>query len=260
MQRSVAFIGAGNVSWHLAPALDNIGYAVSEVISRSEKSASALLKRLYQAHYYDSYDLSGLKADIIFLCIPDDAIEEIADLLVVPEDKILLHTSGAKSIDCLSNRFHKSGVFYPLQTFSKSKKVNFKDIPILVEGSDKIIEQQLLSMAKKLSKNVELVSSEKRKHVHLSAVFACNFSNHMMSISEDILNTHNLNIELLYPLISETINKALALGPKPAQTGPAKRHDLKTLDQHMKMLEADPELAEIYRLISQNIINNSPKD
>lgn len=255
MQRSVAIIGAGNVAWHLAPALDNIGYAVSEVITRSEPSASALIKKLYHANYHDSYDLSSIKAEIIFLCIPDDAIAEVADQLIVPDNKVIIHTSGAKSIDSLSYRFEKSGVFYPLQTFSKSKKVNFKDIPILVEGSDKSTEKLIMEIAEKLSSNVKVVPSGQRKHVHLAAVFACNFSNHMLSISEDILNINDLDIQLLYPLISETINKALTLGPKPAQTGPARRQDLKTLDQHMQMLEGHEELAELYRMISQHIID-----
>lgn len=255
MKKSIAFIGAGNVAWHLAPALDNIGYAVKEVFSRSRSNSSALVKKLYSAEVITITEFDHISADIIIISVPDDAIEEVADQISVPENKIIVHTSGAKPIDLLSYRFSKTGVFYPLQTFSKSKKVDFKDIPILIEGSDRNTEKELFTIARPLSANVKAVSSSDRRYVHLAAVFACNFSNHMLSMAEDILKEKNLDLKLLYPLISETMNKALVMGPKPAQTGPAKRHDLKTLDQHLAMLENNSELAEIYRLLSQHIID-----
>lgn len=253
---NVGFIGAGNVAWHLAPALDNIGAKVTYVYNRTPDAGKALVKRLYEAQYTDHLDLSNKGLDLVIIAVSDDHIEKIASELIVGRNTIVVHSSGAQSIDILDYYFEKYGILYPLQTFSKSKKVNFKDIPVLIEGSDTQTTELLHKLVTRLTDSVQEVSSRDRLYVHLAAVFACNFSNHMLTIAESILKQHKLSLNILHPLISETINKSLELGPKAAQTGPAKRHDLKTLDKHMAQLSKDEELSELYKIISQHIINS----
>jgi predicted short-subunit dehydrogenase-like oxidoreductase (DUF2520 family) len=147
------------------------------------------------------------------------------------------------------------GVFYPLQTFTKAKKIDFKEIPIFVESENSQVEKVLVKMGKAISKKVSKVSSEDRKALHIAAVFASNFTNHMLTIAEDILDQHKLEFELLKPLIVETVNKSLSIGPEKSQTGPAKRGDLEILDHHYEFLKSDEHLAEMYKLISQHIVD-----
>ncbi|MBL6449842.1 DUF2520 domain-containing protein [Fulvivirga sp. 29W222] len=257
----VSFIGAGNLAWHLAPSLDNAGYAVKEVCSTSLKSSKALVNRLYQAEEKEGYDFSDSPSQYFIIAVPDDIISEIAREIILPENAILLHTSGAKSIDLLSYAASEHiGVFYPLQTFSKQKKVDLSHVPICIEAEDTNTEKLLYVMGKAISKKVLHVNSNDRKALHVAAVFACNFVNHFMKISEDILSDCKLDFDMLHPLIAETINKSFELGPGQSQTGPAKRHDFETLDKHMEFLSGNETIAEIYRVVSQHIIDSYPKN
>lgn len=257
----VSFIGAGNLAWHLAPALDNAGYPVKEVCSTSSKSSKALVNRLYQAEVNEGYDFSNSPSQYFIIAVPDDVISEIAREIILPEHAILLHTSGAKSIDLLSYAASEHiGVFYPLQTFSKQKKVDLTHVPICIEAEDSATEKLLYTMGKAISRKVLHVNSGDRKALHVAAVFACNFVNHFMKISEDILAGSKLDFDLLHPLIAETINKSFELGPGKSQTGPARRHDFETLDKHMEFLNKNEAVAEIYRMVSQHIIDSYALD
>jgi predicted short-subunit dehydrogenase-like oxidoreductase (DUF2520 family) len=252
----VSFIGSGNLAWHLAPALDNAGYIVREVYSRNYKHAQALVGRLYQAEVKTSTDFSSSKSTLFIIAVSDDAILTLAPEIILPKDAILVHTSGSQPLSALGYATTPNiGVFYPLQTFSKAKKVDFNDIPIFIESENNDTGKVLLKMGKAISKQVKQISSEDRKALHIAAVFASNFTNHMLTLSKQILETNNLTFEMVKPLIVETINKSLSLGPSNAQTGPAKRGDMEILDRHMEFLQHDETLAEIYRLISQNIID-----
>jgi predicted short-subunit dehydrogenase-like oxidoreductase (DUF2520 family) len=253
---NVTFIGSGNLAWHLAPALDNIDYPVREVYSQNSKHASALAERLYQAEVKKTLDFSASHSRIFIVCVSDDAIQEIAQEIVLPENAILAHTSGSQPLSVLGYAATQNlGVVYPLQTFTKGKKVDFKEIPIFIEAENKETDFVLSSMAKAISKKVLRISSDDRKALHVSAVFASNFTNHMLTLAQQILEEHDLDLEVLNPLIVETINKALAIGPEDAQTGPAFRGDMKTMDKHLAFLKSDKSIVEIYRLISQHIID-----
>jgi predicted short-subunit dehydrogenase-like oxidoreductase (DUF2520 family) len=253
---SVSFVGSGNVAWHLAPALDNTDFAVKEVFSAHRKNAAALAERLYQAEVKSSLDFSLSPSRIFFICVNDDAIQEIAQDIVVPPNSIVLHTSGSQPMGVLGYTGTENiGVFYPLQTFTKAQKVDFKEIPILIETENADTERILMTMGKAISKKVYKVSSQNRKALHVAAVFASNFTNHMIGIAQEVLEDKGLDLELLKPLIVETINKSLAIGPEKAQTGPAKRGDLEILDKHIEFLQHDEKLAEIYRVISQHILD-----
>jgi predicted short-subunit dehydrogenase-like oxidoreductase (DUF2520 family) len=252
----VSFIGSGNVAWHLAPALDNTDFAVREVYSRNPEHAAALVDKLYEADVKTSLDFSDSPSNIFIIAVPDDAIQSIVQEIILPDNAILVHTSGSQPLAALGYAaIPEIGVFYALQTFSKSKKVDFTDIPIFVESENAVTEKLLLTMAKAISKNVHQITSQERKAMHIAAVFASNFTNHMLLIAQQIMKENNLNFEWLKPLVAEMINKSISIGPENAQTGPARRGDFEILDRHMEFLQADEQRAEIYKVISQHIID-----
>lgn len=254
---SVSFVGSGNLAWHLAPALDNAGYVVREVYSRNPKNAKALVNKLYQAEVKDSLDFSDSDSTVFVLAVTDDALAEVINEIILPDEAILIHTSGSQPLTVLARAaVFQTGVFYPLQTFSKQKKVDFTEIPIFVESTNAAVEKVLLAMAKAISKKVQAIDSARRMALHVAAVFASNFTNHMLTISKTIMEVSELPYEWLKPLIAETITKSLAIGPEAAQTGPAVRGDFEILDKHLVMLQNDEQIAELYKLISQHIIDS----
>lgn len=256
MNPAVSFIGAGNLAWHLAPALDNAGYAVREVYSRQLAHARQLTGRLYEAQAQDGPDFSESRARVFIICTPDDAIDALVRELVLPDNAILVHTSASKPRQVLEYAAPAAtGVFYPLQTFSKGRKIDFSTVPVFVEADTEETENLLLTMGKAISRNVLRLTEQQRLALHVAAVFAGNFTNHLLALAHEILLNNGLKPEWLNPLIAETINKALETGPAQAQTGPAKRGDLQTLDRHMEFLQAHPEYAAVYKLISQSILD-----
>ena len=251
---NIAIIGSGNLAWHLAPELENVGHRIAEIFSPKLKNAKALQKRLYNAEINDSLDFSDSSADIIIICVSDDAIEEVAREIALPENAVIVHTSGSQPVSRLGYAISEQrGVFYPLQTFTKNKRIAFDDVPILIEAEDLHTERILKRLAKSISKNVYSVSSKDRLALHMAAVFACNFTNHLFHVSDEILRKHGFDFELLRPLIAETINKSLDIGPANAQTGPAARRDMETLNRHLEYLEGN-KYREVYKLISDLIL------
>ena len=250
----ITIIGSGNVAWHLAPALDNVGYIIGEVSSRNPQHAHNLAKRLYQAHVVEGLDFSESDSDLFILAVSDEAIEEVATEIILPEKSIVAHTSGSQPLSLLGYLpTEHIGVFYPLQTFSKGKKVDFENIPFCIESDSSTCRDVLWDMASLLSKHVLNIGYADRRTLHIAAIFACNFTNHMMTLSKQILDRKGLDFEVLHPLISETINKTLELGPEEGQTGPALRNDQTIIDQHLQYLANNEDLLEIYRMISQHI-------
>lgn len=259
--QNVSFIGAGNVAWHLAPALDNTEFAVREIYARNPSHAQALAEKLYQGYATQSLNFASSASRIFIIAVADDAIQEIASEIILPDDSILVHTSGSIPLSVLGYAAATStGVFYPLQTFTKGRKIDLKEVPILIESEDTETEKLLMAMAKAISSSVRRANSADRRAIHVAGVFASNFTNHMLNVAADLMRDQQLDFDLLRPLIVETINKALILGPAAAQTGPARRADFEVLDKHMTFLEHDPELAAIYRLISQRIVDQYHPD
>jgi predicted short-subunit dehydrogenase-like oxidoreductase (DUF2520 family) len=253
---TVTFIGAGNLGWHLAQAFDNTDFAVREVYSRNKKNAAALVANLYNAEVHDTLDFSSSNSQIFILAVSDDSIEEVAQEIALPENAILIHTSGSQPLSALGYAATPNiGVLYPLQTFSKSKKAEFKDVPVFIESEDRETEKVLINMAKAITKKVVKITSAERKALHVAAVFASNFTNHMLLISQEIMKDNKLSFDWLKPLIAEMINKSLSIGPENAQTGPARRGDLETLDKHIDFLKHDQAVTEIYKAISQHIVD-----
>lgn len=251
----IAIIGSGNVAWHLAQALDKSGNKITEIYSRNIANAKKLCSKLYDAHPTDSLDFAASQATVFIISVPDNAISEVAQQAYFPENAIVVHTSGTLAMSQLeAANTNQIGVFYPLQTFTKSKPVDFKTIPICIEASDTKTEKTLEKLAFSICENVCFYDSEDRKKLHLAAVFACNFTNFMLIKAKTILENEDLSFDVLKPLIRETIEKALELGPENAQTGPAIRKDTKTIQKHLDILNQQPEIQKIYQLISEQIM------
>lgn len=258
MKFSIAIIGTGNVAWHLAPALENAGHTITEVYSRDLHRASKITERLYATEPKDDLDFSESQAEIYLLAVSDHAIPDIADSIILPEGSILAHTSGSMPLQILAySSASYTGIFYPLQSFSKSREIDFEDVPFLLESDDQTVLQKLKSLAKTISPHQYIVKSKDRQALHIAAVFASNFINHLLRISEDIMNRQGLDYEMLKPLIIEQVSKSLQLGAKSSQTGPAVRGDINTLDLHYQFLNYNDNIAEIYKLISQDIIDSN---
>lgn len=252
----VTIVGSGNVAWHLSRALEDAGHFVLEVYSRNIKDAISLTKRLYDAEAVDSLDFSNSESEVFILAVSDSAIEEIVGEIILPDNAIIAHTSGAMSISELGYApTEHLGVFYPLQTFSKGKAVDWKHIPILTEAETKICSDALETLGKSISSRVLSINSVKRQEIHLSAVFASNFTTYILSLSEQILAERKLDFDLLKPLIAETINKCFDLSPYDALTGPARRGDMETLNRHIQMLEGNQSQKEVYKILSQQILD-----
>ena len=250
----IAIIGSGNLAWHLAPELENAGHPVTQIYSRDFKKASLLEERLYDTEINSTLDFSASDAKVFILCVSDDAIQDVAKEIVLPENAVVVHTSGSRPLQDLDyTASDMLGVLYPLQTFTRGTRVDFSEIPFLITATDDSTGKLLKEIAASLSRKIYPVGDQQRLGVHLAAVFACNFSNYLFSISDDILKEMGFDLEMLRPLIAETLNKSLDIGPKNAQTGPARRGDLETLDMHMQYLE-DSEYQELYRLISEKIL------
>ena len=252
----VAIIGAGNVAWHLARAFEDSGHFITEIYSRHISNARKLARRLYDTNVTDSLDLSASDAEIFIIAVSDHATEHVSSLLKIPPYGIAAHTSGTQSLELLARYHDNPGIFYPLQTFTKGISVSFKEIPICIEAPQKSTEKVLYTLGDSISDEVYSINSEDRKILHVAAVFACNFGNHMLTIAQEILEDHDIDFGILQPLIVETVNKALSVGPAEAQTGPARRGDDNVLKEHLKFLKYEPTYRKIYKLLSEHLKNS----
>ncbi len=248
---NISIIGAGNVAVHLGAALQHAGHRIIQVYSRTADHANVLALKLNAQAISNLIDLDK-NAEFYIIALKDDAIAEIAGLLRLP-GKIVVHTSGSVSMQSLETVSERLGVFYPLQTFSKQRDIDFKNIPIFLEASDESVYEILESLAESISGQVFEADSGRRKILHIAAVFASNFSNHMYHLAEDYLSKYNLPFDILKPLILETSMKAVENRPSEVQTGPAVRRDQSILEEHLHMLSEDPDLAHLYKEISKSI-------
>jgi predicted short-subunit dehydrogenase-like oxidoreductase (DUF2520 family) len=250
--KTAVLIGAGNLAFHLGQALFAKGIKIMQVFSRTETSAKPLADIL-NATFTTNLDNIIPDADYYIICVKDDAITEVVKAMPAVSG-IVMHTSGSIEISVLQ-KFAKAAVFYPLQTFSKSKaNVDFELVPICIEANSSETLTELKKLASLISSNVQEADSAQRKTIHLAAVFACNFSNHLFSISADLLAEQNLDFSLLLPLIEETFSKIKKVSPAEAQTGPAKRKDFITINKQLELLKDQPELANIYSMFSEGIL------
>lgn len=250
--QSVVICGSGNVATHLAKVLKFHNIDIKQVYSPTTSHAQELANRVGAQAISRMRDIDT-SADLYLISISDDQIQNLSDQLPVLKG-IVVHTSGITELNAL-NKHKKRGVFYPLQTFSKRRAVDFLDIPFCIEAADKKTENQLKTLAGKFSHKVFSISTEKRKQLHLAAVLVNNFPTHLYRLAKDILNKNDLDFDMLRPLITETGVKVMKMEPKKAQTGPAHRGDKKTIEIHRELLQHQPDILALYELISKQITN-----
>ena len=241
---TVSFVGSGNVATQLALSLEKSGFNIQQIYSKSFENAEELALKVKAEAIQNFSDFSS--SDFIIVATNDDSIKAVAKKLN-QLDSIILHTSGSVEMNALNSN-KNYGVLYPLQTLSKSEVANFSSVPVLVEANSTETLDQVKELAKNLNENIQEIDSSQRKALHLAAVISNNFTNHMFTLLRSYCESESVDIELLRPLIEKTISS------KNVQTGPAKRGDLNTINEHSYMLNEHPELKDLYTYISNHIL------
>ncbi|MBL7887831.1 MAG: DUF2520 domain-containing protein [Flavobacterium sp.] len=249
----VVIIGSGNVAQHLIKAFaKSKAVTVIQAFARNKNNLTYLL----DSHQITD-DFSSLKeADLYIISVSDEAINEVSKQIPFSK-KLVAHTSGSVAMNELSDSNRKA-VFYPLQTLSKKKEIDFKEVPLCLEAENESDLQLLNELAKTVSDKVFEVDSDQRKSLHVAAVFVSNFTNHLYKIGSDICTEHQVPFEILKPLIAETAKKIQTLDPADAQTGPAKRNDTSTINKHLAIL-TDKNQKDIYKILTKSIIDHGKK-
>lgn len=248
----VVLIGSGNVAWHFGRALRKAGAEIAQVWSKQEAHARKLAKTLGAEPVWDKTKVMAA-ANLYLIAVKDDAITSAVSL--IPKGMgITIHTAGSISIDAVNKTKTKfAGVIWPLQSLSAGKATRLSQVPLCIEANKKTALPYILQVANTISSNVFELNSKQREAAHLAAVFANNFSNHLFALAEKLALKHKIPFDVLRPLILETAEKVQLLSPAAAQTGPAKRNDKLVLKKQLEMLNDDPQLQKIYRLLSSSI-------
>ena len=238
-------IGSGNVAYHLAKASIQNGISIDQIFGRNEKELQKISSELNI-----SYSTENLQdADLYIICVSDNSVEDVSKI-IAKKDCLVAHTSGSLPKEILIGEYRKSS-FYPLQTFSKTKNLDYKKIPFFIETENEEDQRILTDLASKISDNVMESTHEKRKYIHLTAVFTCNFVNHLFARAKEISDAQEIPFDYFLPLINETVQKISEIEPKSAQTGPAVRNDKRILELHEQLLK--DESLEIYKTMNHSI-------
>ena len=259
---NIVAIGAGNLATSLIPALQEAGNTIVQVYSRTIGAAEALAAIVGSAAV-DDIAKTCCDADIYIISVTDTALPDIAGRLTRHlcaggesnhNTPLIVHTAGSMSIDVIPAT--RRGVLYPMQTFSKQRRVDFGLIPIFVEATTKDDEELLLGLSRSITTHVQPLSSEDRKYLHLAAVFCSNFANHCYALADEILARHGISFSSMLPLIDEVAAKVHYLPPQKAQTGPAIRHDAAVVKAHLDLLADQPYIQNIYKIMSESIAHD----
>lgn len=249
----VVFIGCGNLATHLSKVLMDEGRcSIVQLYSRTEQSAATLSARLGDVPYTNEIT-ALIEADLYICALKDSVIEEVLEKADIIRGKRIAHTAGSVSVEVLSRFTNEYGVLYPLQSFSKTKEVDFRKIPIFIEASSQTFREDLVTLATRISDKSYLLDSEQRKQIHLAAVFVSNFVNHLYAVGEKMMVETGVPFEALLPLIEEVAEKVHTMSPVLAQTGPAIRRDKNVLSMHEAMLEERPGWLQLYKELTQSI-------
>ncbi len=246
-------IGAGNLGTQLALACLRSGHDILQVYSRTMAAADALAQRVGGAPVTDT-NLLAYDADIYIFSLRDSVLGEIIPKVCHGrEQHVFVHTAGSVPMSVFQGMALHYGVLYPLQTFSKSRDVNFSNIPCFIETNDDFAYQTVNGLARSVSQNVRPLNSEQRKYVHLAAVWACNFVNHCYDVAATVLERQHIPFEVLLPLIDETAGKVHELPPCKAQTGPAVRYDENIIREQAQLMKINPLEKDLYERLSVSI-------
>jgi predicted short-subunit dehydrogenase-like oxidoreductase (DUF2520 family) len=256
-QHNVSFAGAGKVATALCGKIFESGIKVDLIVSLTEERGQSLAASCEAS--WSSVPEFPLSTEIIIVAVPDHMLKSVLENLRCPANTLVVHTAGSFGLNVFPEQISKRGVFYPLQTFSRDRKVDFTALPLLLESSDSHSAAILEELAASIGGKSYFVSTEQRIMIHLAAVFICNFTNHMLTSGKQIAEKAGVPFEIFFPLLRETISKAIDIGPEKSQTGPAVRNDQNTIERHMDLLSFSPELRKIYREITMSIINYNNK-
>jgi len=243
---SIVILGTGNIAKHLAGSLSKAeGIALTQVVGRNQEQL-----QWFSGLAPTSNDFNAIaEADVYLIAVKDDAIVEVSKFL---SDKkgIVAHTSGTTPMDGL--KVENRGVFYPRQSFTEGRLLDFKSIPFCIEAHREDSAETLKTLASRLSNTVSNIDSHQRKKLHLAAIYVNNFSNYLYGVGENICAEEGLSFNLLKPIILETAEKIQTMSPMEAQTGPARRGDEKTMQAHLTLLHDEKQI-ELYKLFSEAI-------
>lgn len=250
---NIVLLGAGNLATSLALRVKEVGLNIVQIYSRTVSSAVEL-SSVIGCEGVSSIDDIIEGADIYIVAISDRAHVEVLPKIKF-NNSLVVHTSGSIDMETLSAYSNRYGVLYPLQTFTKGRLVDFSEIPICIEASDRDSFNSIERISNILSNDVRRVSSKQRRELHLSAVYVCNFVNYLYGVAEEFMSKSSQDFDILRPLIQETASKIMSISPKEAQTGPAVRFDTNIIDMHLNRLEGEKEQQEIYKILSEAIYN-----
>ncbi len=248
----IIFIGSGNVATHMASALKDCGHDIIQIYSRTLTNAQILADKLHCNAIDDLAQLDN-DADAYIISTKDDAISGIAKTICTGRSNaVFIHTAGSVPMKIFEGYAHHYGVLYPMQTFSKGRKVDFRKIPCFIEAQDETAMSVVSTLANTISKHVRAVDSDKRRYLHLAAVFACNLTNHCYRLAEKTLQEQGLDFSLYAPLIEETANKVATMSPRDAQTGPMVRYDTGVMERQKSLIK-DERTKQIYQIMADSI-------
>ena len=250
---TISFVGAGRVAGVLCMELFLQGYHIEKIVSRSKQMGKALACKCGAA-WSNIADFSE-NTDIIFVAVSDSNIREVLEQLQCGKETIVAHTAASFGLDIFPEKIKRMAVFYPLQTFSHDRKIDFNELPIFIESSDEAVLTVMTDVADSIGAKTFFTDTQSRILLHLAAVFVCNFTNHLLARGKEIAEKSGFSFEELKPLIAETISKAFDNAPEESQTGPAERNDKITISKHLEMLSFDNNLERIYNDISTSIID-----
>jgi predicted short-subunit dehydrogenase-like oxidoreductase (DUF2520 family) len=252
-QFRISITGAGRVGSAICKELYKNGFAIDLIVSESETSSRKLAESC-NASWSVTPDFPGT-SDLIIIAVPDHKIKNLLDTLNCSSSSIVAHTAGSVGLEVFPERIIRKGVFYPLQTFTVGRDVDFGNVPVLLESSDNASLITLETIAKSITSKVCYADAEHRKILHIAAVFVNNFTNHLLTRGKEVAFRGGYDFEILEPLIMETISKAIALGPENSQTGPAVRNDINTMEKQFDLLSFSPELQGVYKVLTGSIIS-----
>ncbi len=256
IRSGIVLIGSGNAATQLALALHEAGQTIRQVYSPNLSHAQHLAEKI-GASVPDGSTQIVSDAALYLIAVKDEAIAEVAAQLQVKG--IVAHTSGSIPLSVLQQASPHTGIFYPLQTLQRDTALDFASVPLLIEASDTPTREYLEALARRLSRTVAYTDSQTRSRIHLAAVLACNFTNHLYTLAEQQLKQVDMPLSLLWPLIRQTVAGLEKQSPARLQTGPASRGDKEVMNKHLEMLNADPQLQDLYRLLSESIRLHPPE-
>jgi predicted short-subunit dehydrogenase-like oxidoreductase (DUF2520 family) len=255
--QNISFAGAGRVASALCRKMYASGHNIELIVSLSEANGRSLSEECGAS--WSKVPVFPGSSDLIIVAVPDHSLINVLSDLSCSPDTLVVHTAGSFGLEVFPEQIKRKGVFYPLQTFSRDRGVDFSGLPFLLESSDTGSSAIMAELAGSTGGKTLFVSSEQRRMIHLAAVFICNFANHMLTGGWQVAEKADVPFEIFYPLLQETISKAMDLGPGESQTGPAVRNDMNTIEKHIELLAFSPDLQKLYKEVTLSIIKYHSK-